>query len=138
MKYETVKMFVAYDGTKFESESDCAHYESLLLEGIPRIVKNQEDLYGGSPFCLYIFFKIKNESQATRFAKWVKCIDGGDKIDIDKNKLIGNIVVVDCRNEIYDGIDGIETIYSVETISENITRYAKTLYEIASGLEGRL
>ena len=129
------QVWVSFDGIRFDSAAECELYEAAFVQGIPHVIRNQEALFDGSPFCLYVFFKIENELQLKDFEAWCDSkYYESDASSIDFRRFLGKIVVVDCRNEADDGLVGITDIYALETLEENIGRYAETMFKATAGL----
>lgn len=135
VKAEPKQVWVAFDGTRFDKCNECERYEARFVRNIPHVIKSQEALFDGSPFCLYVFFKIQSEDQARNFKMWCdsKWYDG-DETNIDFRRFIGKTVVVDCRNESDDELEGISDIYCIETVEENVGKYAATIFSVAAVL----
>lgn len=123
--------YVAYDGTEFHTEEACEKYEetlaSRLVGDIRHKIVSADEMYDGSSFNLYVFFKINYETEVPLFEKWVN----GFGIKCDARKYLGETVVVDCYCDMDDTLDGIVEIYSINTIDECILKYAKRLRAFA-------
>ena len=48
--------------------------------------------------------------------------------------MIGKIIVADCFNGEDDSVENAESVYCIETISQNIARYAERVYNVAIGI----
>ena len=123
--------YVAYDDTVFNTKEACEKYEetlaSRLVGDIRHKIVSADEMYDGSSFNLYVFFKINYETEVPLFEKWVN----GFGIKCDARKYIGETVVVDCYCDMDDTLDGIVEIYSINTIDECILKYAKRLRAFA-------
>lgn len=129
--------YIAADGTTFETESACINYESTLatrlIGDIPHKIVNAEDLFDGNYSNLYVFMRIESKEQLANFKTWISMLDGGKDIK-DEDSFLGKEIIVDCYNYEDDGLDGIEGVYSVETVEENVARYANKIYKIANSI----
>lgn len=132
---EPKRVWIAFDGAIFDSANECECHEADFVRNIPHVIENQETLFDGSPFCLYVFFKIENELQLELFEAWCRSkFYEGDEPNIDFRRFLGKTVIVDCRNESSDELEGISDIYAIETIEERIGEYAAALFNAIVGL----
>lgn len=130
--------YIAADGTIFNTAKECEKYEEGLAErligDIPHYIVNASDWFDGSDSNLYIFMRIENEVQLTRFKKWVGTLycAKGVMNDVNIDALIGNDIIVDCSNYTDDGLNNIDSVYSIKTAQEYISRFVKEVYDYAN------
>lgn len=137
MKTKETKTYIAEDGTEFESYRECAEYEEdnahILIMDIPHVAVEADELFDGSSCNIYGFFKVNTEEQALNILKWA-VIKGCEKAPMDAKEMIGKIIVADCFNGEDDSVENAESVYCIETISQNIARYAERVYNVAIGI----
>lgn len=125
--------FVAEDGKEFETMEECKEYEEqnmaeMLVGNIPHYITDAEDLFGGSSFNLYVFFRIENREQDERFKKWINRIDSMMKLD--DFSFVGKNIIVDCCSDRDGSLRHIDCIYGIETVEEHICNYANKIMDI--------
>lgn len=133
--------YMAADGSVFNTAKECEKYEEglaeLLIGDIPHYIVNASDWFCGSESNLYIFMRIENEDQLTRFKKWVGTLYGAKDVmnDVNIDALIGNDIIVDCSNYADEGLNHIDSVYSIETVQGYISRLVKEVYDYADKIE---
>jgi hypothetical protein len=133
--------YMAADGSVFNTAKECEKYEESLAErligDIPHYIVNASDWLDGSDSNLYIFMRIENEDQLTRFKKWVGTLYGAKGVmnDVNFDVLIGNDIIVDCSNYTDEGLNYIDSVYSIKTVQEYISRLVKEVYDYANKIE---
>jgi hypothetical protein len=133
--------YIAADGTIFNTAKECEKYEEGLAErligDIPHYIVNASDWLDGSDSNLYIFMRIENEDQLTRFKKWVGTLYGAEGVmnDVNIDALIGIDIIVDCSNYTDEGLNYIDSVYSIETVQGYISRFVKEIYDYANKIE---
>ncbi len=133
--------YMAADGSVFNTAKECEKYEEglaeLLIGDIPHYIVNASDWFCGSESNLYIFMRIENEDQLTRFKKWVGTLYGAKDVmnDVNIDALIGNDIIVDCSNYADEGLNYIDSVYSIETVQGYISRLVKEVYDYANKIE---
>ena len=137
MNIKETKTYIAEDGTEFEIYSECANYEVdnayILITDIPHVTVEADELFDGSSCNIYAFFNVDTKEQALNILKWA-VIMGCKKVPMDEKEMIGKIIIADCFNGEDDTVENAESVYCIETISQNIARYAERVYNVASGI----
>ena len=133
--------YMAADGSVFNTAKECEKYEEglaeLLIGDIPHYIVNASDWFCGSESNLYIFMRIEDEDQLTRFKKWVGTLYGAKDVmnDVNIDALIGSDIIVDCSNYADEGLNYIDSVYSIETVQGYISRLVKEVYDYANKIE---
>lgn len=135
MKIEEIKKYIADDGKEFDNECECLRYEKKCaadvknLKGMQYLFYTTDCLWDSGCDCDgYIFLKIGSRAEQEQFAKWYNAAnDVGKVCDDSCDWLVGKTIMIDCYNPNDNSIDGVEYVYSFETVEQNIARYAERI-----------
>lgn len=141
MRIEEIKKYIADDGKEFDNERECLRYEKKCaanvknLKGMLYKYYDTDDLFDSGCDCDgYIFLKIRSRAEQEQFTKWYNAAnDVGEMCDDSCDWLVGKTIMVDCYNPNDCSIDGIECVYSFETVEQNIARYAERILTVTNG-----